>query len=158
MQKEVDHILVVDDEEMIRDLMAETLDRWGYNSLTACDGQEAIEKAKGRKIDLVLTDLKMPRKDGIELVQELKELNPDTSAILFTGYGSIDNAVDAFKAGVADYLLKPVDMAELHSKIEDALHEQKAIRSKSPIYSINFAVLISIPIWMILAIILFKVI
>ncbi|KAA3616195.1 MAG: response regulator [Calditrichaeota bacterium] len=152
----MENILIVDDEKAILDMMAETISRWGYNPITADNGDTAIEKIHNTPIDLLLTDFRLPKRNGIELVKEIKEVDPTTKAILFTGYSGIDNAIDAFNAGVSDYLVKPVDLTELHEKIDSQLNNRKVGKKFKTIKSLNWGMLISIPIWLILGIIFIK--
>ena len=150
----MENILIVDDEKAILDMMAETVSRWGYNPITAEDSASAIEKIHNSPIDLLLTDLRLPDKNGIDLIKEIKEVDPTSKAILFTGYSGIDNAIDAFKAGVSDYLVKPVDLSELHEKIDNHLNRRKVGKKFKTLKSLNWGMLISIPIWLTLGIIL----
>ncbi|MCA9731683.1 MAG: response regulator [Deferribacteres bacterium] len=149
----MENILIVDDEKAILEMMAETVSRWGYNPIVADNGEAALEKIHNTAIDLLLTDFRLPKHDGIELVKEMKEVDPSAKVILFTGYSGLNNAIDAFKAGVSDYLIKPVDLAELHEKIEQHLNSRKANKKFKTLKSLNWGMLISIPIWLILGII-----
>ncbi len=152
----MENILIVDDEKAILEMMAETVSRWGYNPITAETSKEAIDKIHNSPIDLLLTDFHLPDKNGIDLVREIKEVDPASKAILFTGYSGIDNAIDAFQAGVSDYLVKPVDLSELHEKIDRQLNSRKAGKKFQTIKSLNWGMLISIPIWLVLGIILLR--
>ena len=146
----MENILIVDDEESILEIMAETMTRWGYNPITANSSEDAIAKASTTPIDLLLTDFRLPAKNGIDLIKDIKTVDPATKAIMFTGYAGVDSAVDAFKAGVSDYLVKPVDLAELHQKIEKELKEKRASGSFRTLKSLNWGMLISVPIWLLL--------
>ncbi|KAA3661388.1 MAG: response regulator [Calditrichaeota bacterium] len=149
----MENILIVDDEKAILEMMAETVSRWGYNPIVAENGEVALEKIHNADIDLLLTDFRLPKHDGIELVREMKEVDPSTKAILFTGYSGLNNAIDAFKAGVSDYLVKPVDLAELRKKIDIQLSSRKVNNRFKTLKSLNWGMLISIPIWLVLGII-----
>ena len=111
-------ILVVDDEEIIRDSLAEWLTESGYEALTAPDGLQALDIIKqsrlGRDsavapqdIDIMIADLKMPGMDGLELLKKTKQLNPDLPIIIMTAYGTVNSAIEAMKSGAYDYLEKP---------------------------------------------------
>ncbi len=150
----MENVLIVDDEDDILHLMAEAVSRWGYNPIIAHNGEDAIEKIQNLPVDLVLTDVRMPKVDGISLLQKVKEITPNVSVIVFTGYPAIQSAVDALKSGAYDYLVKPVDLAELKAKIEKALKERRLNSTYGFLKSINWALIISIPLWLILAIIL----
>ncbi len=118
-------ILVVDDEGRNREFLKEFLDVEGFDVETAKDGQEAIEILEKMDFDLVLTDLKMPRADGLAVLEGLRRINPQTVAIVFTGFGSIDTAVKAVKLGAYDYITKPLKMEEIGLVIHRALEHRK---------------------------------
>ncbi|RME01084.1 MAG: response regulator [Calditrichaeota bacterium] len=147
----MENVLIVDDEEDILQLMAEAVSRWGYNPIIARNGEDAFEKVQNLPVDLILTDVRMPKVDGITLLQKVKDVNPNTSVIVFTGYPAIQSAVDALKSGAYDYLVKPVDLAELKSKINRALREKRLEGTYGILKSVNWALIISIPIWLLLA-------
>jgi len=107
-------ILVVDDEAPIRDVIRKgLLQMGGYNVEVAQNGLEAIEKIEKDVFDLVLTDLKMPEMNGLELLKTIKGIRPEVMVILMTAYGSIETAVEAMKIGANDYITKPIDLNEL---------------------------------------------
>jgi len=124
----VDRILIVEDKESLRRVLAETLEGEGYGVAEAADGEEAIQKLSGERFDLVLTDLKLPRKDGIEVLRAAKENSPSAAVVLMTGFGTIDLAVQAMKEGAYDFLSKPVDTNYLLVLIERALERQRLWR------------------------------
>lgn len=101
-------VLVVDDEEGIREFAAEALETEGHEVETAADGAEALAKVRSQGFDIVLTDLKMPKVDGMTLVRELAATQPDVEVIVLTAHGSVDGAVEAMKLGAFDYLEKPI--------------------------------------------------
>jgi DNA-binding NtrC family response regulator len=114
-------ILIADDALDIRASMAELLRSEGFAADTVADGQEAMEKVDSRFFDVVLTDLAMPRKDGMEVLKYVNEHSPETICIIITGYGSIRNAVEAMRIGAFDYMTKPVKAEEVMLVIERAL-------------------------------------
>jgi DNA-binding NtrC family response regulator len=150
----MENILVVDDEEDIVQLMSETLKLWGFNPITARDGEEALEKFVEVPIDLVLTDLKLPKINGVKLLDKIKDLNNKTEVILFTGYPEVSSAIDAMKMGAYDYLIKPVDLSELKLKIERGLEKKAMSNSLNTLKGLSWAMVISIPIWFTLGIFL----
>lgn len=150
------NILIVDDEEDILSVLADTVARWGYNPIIARDGKDALEKVRTLPIDLVLTDLKMPKMDGVRLLKEIKEADENTEVILFTGYPAVETAIEAMKVGAFDYLVKPVDIDELRLKIERGLERRHMDRSLSTLRTLNWAMIISIPLWLGLGILLAK--
>jgi two-component system response regulator FlrC len=100
-------VLIVDDEPSMRTALSETVRRMGYQVRGAIDGADAIEQVERIKPWLVVTDLKMPRVNGLELVKALKQKAPNTFIILMTAYGTVETAVEAMKCGANDYILKP---------------------------------------------------
>jgi len=121
-------ILIVDDEEPARQGLTALLARWGYDVDEAGDGQEALAKAAAGLPSAVLSDLVMPKMDGLELLRALKTDVPFASVILLTGQGSIDTAVTAMREGAYDYLTKPVDVARLRLLIPKAAERGEALR------------------------------
>ena len=150
----MENVMVVDDEADIVNLMSETLELWGYHPITAMDGEEAFEKFQTNAVDLVITDLKLPKMNGVKLLDKLKNFENTTEVILFTGYPEITSAIDAMKNGAYDYLVKPVDLAELKLKVERALENKKMGRSIKILKGLNWAMIISIPLWLSLGILL----
>ena len=108
-------VLVVDDEKFIRDILADFLSMEGYFVRTAEDGAAAVEELRQSKYDLVISDLKMPRMGGLELLHEISLSSPDTLTVIMTGFGTVETAIDAMKRGAYDYILKPF-------KVEEILH------------------------------------
>ncbi|MBU1209026.1 MAG: sigma-54 dependent transcriptional regulator [Proteobacteria bacterium] len=106
-------ILIVDDEKVQREMLAGFLVKQGYGAMTAEDGPRALEKFKSGTFDLVLTDYRMPAMEGIQLLKEIKRLNPEAVVVIMTAYGTVGTAVTAMKEGAYDYLTKPIDLDEL---------------------------------------------
>src|SRR5262245_39848930 len=106
-------ILIVDDEANARTALAELLRDEGYSVETAADGFKALPKLDDFAPDLVLTDLKMPGMDGIDLMRKAIERDPECVCVVMTAFGAIDTAVKAMRAGAVDYVTKPVNMEEL---------------------------------------------
>ena len=102
------NILVVDDEPLVRRSLSEFLTLEGYCVSTASNGREALEILKSYTADIVITDIKMPELTGIQLLQQIRLNYPDIAVIFITGYGSIENAVEAMKEGAFDYITKPI--------------------------------------------------
>jgi two-component system response regulator PilR (NtrC family) len=117
-------ILVVDDDQGMRDYLEIMLSREGYDVTTASGGREAISACKKRKYDLVITDLKMPKISGIDILKAVKEHSPETMVILITGYASGETAIEAMKEGAYDYLEKNFTVDDLKSTIQDALSKK----------------------------------
>jgi two-component system NtrC family response regulator len=123
-------ILVVDDEGAQRTVLAGFLRKRGLETLTAANADEALRVAAARTLDLVLTDLNMPGKDGLALLDGLKGINPDVPVIVMTAFGTVSTAVDAMKRGAADYLTKPIDLDELEVLVGRTL-ERRALVSEN---------------------------
>ncbi len=121
-------VLVVDDMPEIRITMAEVLKNKGFAVDMANDGQEAIDKSGKRFFDIVLTDLAMPRKDGMDVLRFLKENSPETICIIITGFGTIEGTVEAMRNGAFDYLTKPVKSDEVIVVIDKALEVRQLRR------------------------------
>ncbi len=120
------NILIVEDEEKMRRILEVNL-RDRYNVLLASNGDDALSIVKGNDVNLILTDMKMPGKDGISLLHDVKEFAPDIPVILITAYGTIESAVQAMKEGAYDYILKPLKMDEIEMVVEKALSHARLI-------------------------------
>ncbi|HVG20903.1 MAG TPA: sigma-54 dependent transcriptional regulator [Blastocatellia bacterium] len=118
-------ILIVEDKESLRQMLRMTLQTAGYAVDEACDGAEARRKLNDARYKLVITDLKMPRADGIEVLRAAKASDSDTTVIVLTAYGTIDEAVQAMKEGAHDFLQKPVDSRHLLMLVERTLEEAR---------------------------------
>lgn len=118
-------VLVVDDELHERQGLAELLAVWGYEAQTAADGQEALEKITTFNPVVVVSDLRMPRLDGMGLLKELREKRHETSFIILTGQGTIEQAVEATKLGAFNFLEKPVDPKRLRVELRNCLERQE---------------------------------
>ncbi|MHB8336848.1 MAG: sigma-54-dependent transcriptional regulator [Ignavibacteriaceae bacterium] len=112
-----ERILVVDDEDIIRESLSFVLKKEGFYVQEAENGRAAYNWLLEESFDLVLTDLEMPEMKGIQLLEEIKKLNIQTSVIIITAFGSLDTAISALRNGASDYLLKPVEFDELLIKI-----------------------------------------
>jgi DNA-binding NtrC family response regulator len=121
-------ILVVDDEANARTALAEILKQEGYGVETAADGFKALAKFAEFEPDLVLTDLKMPGMDGVELLRKVKEHDAETPVVVMTAFGAVETAVSAMRDGAADYLTKPLNTDELLIVLERALESLKLRR------------------------------
>ena len=118
-------ILVVEDKESMAAMLKETLESEGYKVVSAGDGLEGINYLKEGKIDLVLTDLKLPHKDGIDVLTASKEENQLRPVIIMTAYGSVETAVEAMKSGAVDFIAKPFDTDHLLMLIKRAIETQR---------------------------------
>jgi DNA-binding NtrC family response regulator len=114
-------ILVVDDELLIRETLVEYLNQEGFHVSACASGEEALEQAAQRRFDIVLCDVHLPGLDGLELLDRLQRISPETFVLLITAYATVENAVEAFQRGAHDYLMKPILLEEVLSKIHRLL-------------------------------------
>ncbi len=122
-------ILIVDDDSLVCESLKELLVLEGYEVETALDGFAALAKVKADHFHLILSDIHMPGLNGLELLKELKGLEPEAPVIFITGHGHIDGAVEAIKMGAYDYVTKPIDDLRLKLTIQRALEQQKLLVS-----------------------------
>src|SRR5688572_92140 len=129
-------ILVCDDQEMMRDSLAANLAREGHEVVATHDGTVAVTRLEGSsRFDLLITDLKMPKMTGIELLAEAKRLRPDMPVVLMTAFATVQTAVEAMKLGAYDYIQKPFDGEEIKHLVDRTLEhsrlklENEALRS-----------------------------
>lgn len=124
-------VLVVDDKEMMRDSVGSTLQRAGFQVITAESGEHALTAAAKRRPDAVVTDLKMPGLTGIELLERLREIDTELPVVLMTAFGTIDTAVSAMKLGAFDYITKPFQGDELVIAVKRACRHGGLIRENA---------------------------
>ncbi len=122
--REVNDILVVDDDMEMRLALAEALKRKGYSVSIACNGKEALEEFGEGRYRMVISDVKMPGMDGMEVLREIKRLSPTTPVLLVTAFGTVEKAVEAVKEGAVDFILKPFTLEALEEMVEKALKPQ----------------------------------
>ena len=126
-------ILVVDDEKLLRDLLVKILTRDGYKVDTAVDGEEALEKLRHKQYHLLVSDIKMPRINGFELLREVKDKYPEMGVIMMTAYGDSFSVKDSLLLGADEYITKPFKSFEINLIVERAywrlLSAQKGITS-----------------------------
>jgi two-component system response regulator HydG len=121
------NILLVDDHKPFRDSLAKILEGEGLRVFPANDGEEALDILRNELIHLVLTDLKMPKMDGVELLKVAKTIHPEVEVILITGYGTVDTAVTAMKDGAFDYIQKPFKPREILKLVRKAIEKQSLV-------------------------------
>lgn len=120
-------ILIIDDEKAICNTLKDILTYEKYEVEVAFDGAEGIKKAESGSFDLVLSDIKMPKMDGIEVLVKLQEMNPDLPVVMISGHGTIETAVEALKKGAYDYISKPPDLNRLLVTVRNALDRSSLI-------------------------------
>jgi DNA-binding NtrC family response regulator len=124
-------ILVVDDEEIVRESLGGWLEKDGYTVVQAPDGPSAVEKLKAERWSIVVADLKMPGMDGLQVLEEAKKIQPDVSFVIMTAYATVDTAVAAMKKGAYDYLVKPFDPEELTLMMQKIVSQQSLLRENA---------------------------
>ena len=124
-------VFLADDERLIREGLAETLP-WDSLGLSlvgmAPDGKQALQDIRERKPDIVLTDIRMPYMDGLELIAKIREIQPECRIVILTGYGEFEYAQTAIRFGVSDFLLKPIDISDLCRILRHIVQELDGIR------------------------------
>jgi two-component system response regulator PilR (NtrC family) len=118
-------ILIADDEKPIRDSLKLILDEEGYSTQVAGDGEEALQKIETENFDIVITDIKMPKVDGIQLLESTSKISPDTFFIIMTAYASVKTAIDALRNGAYDYLIKPIEFDDVILRIKKLIDYKK---------------------------------
>ncbi len=120
-------ILVIDDERSIRNTLKDILEYEKYNVDLAEDGIKGLEMVKQKEYDIILCDIKMPGMDGIEVLEQLTELAPDSPVVMISGHGNIDTAVDSIKKGAYDFIEKPLDLNRLLITIRNAMDKSTLV-------------------------------
>ena len=122
------HILIVDDEEIVRDSLAGWLEEDGYEVVAAESGMKALAILPSQEWNLAMVDLKMPGMDGIQLMDEIRKVRPDMTIIIMTAYATVDTAVTAMKKGAYDYIVKPFNPEDLSLTIRKIIEHQKLVK------------------------------
>ncbi len=131
MSSEKFKVLIVDDDETLLQLLTETVQTMGCIAGSACSGHEALKLLRKEKYDIVVSDLKMPGMDGLELLREIKELDKDIVVIIVTGYATLETAVKAIERGAYDYIAKPFRLDELMVVIKNACERLRLLKQKN---------------------------
>ena len=121
-------ILVIDDERPIRRTLCEILEFEKFEVDQAKNGEDGVKMAKENEYDVILCDIKMPKMDGMEVLEKIKELDYDSSIVMISGHGTIDTAVDALKKGAFDYLPKPPDLNRLLVTVRNAMNKKELVQ------------------------------
>jgi len=146
--------LIVDDEESVRTVLKEYLANIGYVVVTADSGEDALQKFIPGKFDSVISDLMMPKMDGMELLKQIRQKDTNVVFLMITGYPSIESAIEAIKAGAYDYVTKPFKFEDVKIKLERGLYARNLEKSLKNVNGLMWGLIISIPIWLILGIVL----
>lgn len=118
-------VLVVDDEQVIREILSDFLTMEGFQVLTAADGEHALTLLEAAPVNLVISDLKMPRMGGLELLARIRESHPEVVTLIMTGYGTVETAIEAMKRGAFDYVLKPFKVEEVMHTVRRGIEQQR---------------------------------
>src|SRR5437868_4392062 len=143
-------VLIVDDEKFIRDILADFLGMEGYVVRTAEDGQAPLTELTHAHYDLVISDLKMPRMGGLELLESIGHAAPNALTVIMTGFGTVETAIDAMKRGAYDYILKPFKVEEVIHVVERGLEKQRLsaenmrLREALSLYKVSEAIAASL--------------
>jgi DNA-binding NtrC family response regulator len=121
-------LLIVDDDEQLRQTLVRRFQREGSTVLAAASGEAALEKLAQERVDIALLDLHLPGMSGIELLEQLKERQPELEVLMLTGHGSIETAIQAMKRGAYDYLTKPFQLPELEIHVQKAFEKVQLVR------------------------------
>ena len=131
MSQDTPHILLIDDEPIALSNLSHVLEREGY-TVTACqDGESGLAEMQSTEVDLVLTDLRMPGIDGLDVLRHIRELTPEIPVIMITGHATLDSAVEAMKAGAYHYIAKPFRLDEARQVVRSALELRRIKRENT---------------------------
>ena len=148
------NILIVEDDKVLADNLVEYLSKLGYQASPAYGGREGLTMFVQGDFQLVITDLKMPEMDGMELLDSVSRLDSRVCVMVITGYGTIESAVDAIKKGAYDFIPKPFKLEELEVIIRRALERHTLLRQLGLFRGLTLALIISVPFWLVLGIVL----
>jgi len=132
----MERILVVDDDQTTRERLKKILEKEGLDVLLAADGAQALEVFENERPGIVITDLNMPKIDGMEVLHSVKKADPLTQVIVITGEGDYDLAIHALRGGALDYLRKPIDLEDLFIALGRAKENLSNYRKQSPVPAI----------------------
>ncbi len=118
-------ILIADDEQEIRDSLSLILDEEGYKCETAEDGEAALQFIKKANFDILIADIKMPKLDGMQLIEKTKNISPQTMTIIITAYATVETAIQALRSGSSDYILKPLDFDEVIFRVRHLMNRRE---------------------------------
>ncbi|MBW1839455.1 MAG: sigma-54-dependent Fis family transcriptional regulator, partial [Deltaproteobacteria bacterium] len=131
VKKNAHKILVIDDNEWIRDTLKQLLAMSGYQVDVANDGEKGIKKVKSQNYDVVLTDIQMPKVDGMELLKQIKEYNPALPVVMITGFPTVDTAIQAMRQGASDFITKPFRYEQVSMTVDKLMNERKVEGKRS---------------------------
>ncbi len=123
-----ERVMIVDDEESIREWLSIALKKQGYEIDCAQNGEEALRLFKQDRYDAIITDIKMPKVDGLELLREIKSIDPSANVIMTTAFGSMESAIEALRGGASDYITKPFKIEEVKLRLEKIVESERLRR------------------------------
>ncbi len=123
-------VLIVDDEEEFREMTVKRLSKRDLECESAQDGDTALEMIAKKNYDVVLLDVKMPGRDGIETLREIKRMTPMTEVVMLTGHASLESGINGIKYGAFDYLMKPMELDALFEKLNAAYERKREQQNK----------------------------
>lgn len=125
-------VLIVDDEKDIRNILNQALTQFGDMEVElAQTGEEALQKIEKTHFDLVLTDMKMPKMDGLQLVDEIAKIRPEIVTVLMSGHGTIDSALEGMRRGASDFITKPFNLPEMFVRLHKVFEEKQRVKRLS---------------------------
>lgn len=131
------HILIIDDDSSVRQTLTRVLERAGFQVSSAGDGEEALERISSEMFHLIYLDIRMPGMDGLDVLKEIRKMNPEISVILLTAHASLNSALEAIRLGAKDYLIKPIDpevfVAQTRIILEEKLKEIRKLEIREQI-------------------------
>jgi DNA-binding NtrC family response regulator len=116
-------ILIVDDEDVIRELLVSKFSKLGYETVSAVNGEDALAKLNTEEVQVVITDMKMPKLGGLDVLKAVKEKSPKSEVIIITGHATVEDALNAMKGGAYDFIQKPFNIDELTALVEKAIEK-----------------------------------
>ncbi|MGI1658261.1 MAG: sigma-54-dependent transcriptional regulator [Desulfitobacterium sp.] len=125
--KRIQKVLILDDQDALRDIIAKRLKRKGYEVIQAGTAAEGLALIEDTLFDTILLDIKLPDGDGLNLLPQIKALQPDLQVVMLTGHGTIESAIDAMKLGAYDYLTKPCNLSELELTLQKAMEKRELL-------------------------------
>jgi DNA-binding NtrC family response regulator len=128
MEQTSARLLIVDDDPVALDLLREVLSKEGYEVVSALSGEEAISRGIENIFDVIITDVRMGEKDGMDVLRSFKKTSPETAVIMITAFGSIDTAIEAIREGAFDYISKPFKLEEIKITVRRALEQRRLLR------------------------------
>lgn len=147
-------ILVVDDDDSFSLAFCKIIQSLGHTVERAVDGEDGLAKFRQGVFDVIITDLKMPKMDGIEFLKQVKKQKKEAIVLVITAYADMETAIEALKAGAYDYISKPIELDQFKIVLDRGLEKQRLLEQLNFSKGWLWTIIISIPLWLILGIIL----